>query len=87
MILRLVIELLAVFDCRKFRHTSRSIPQPFPATFSRPKPIPASILPPKTDQYLNYSPTFLAFSFPTLHFDDTSPPRPFSWRHLQHIHA
>ena len=25
-------------DCRKFKHTSRSIPHPFPPTFSRPKP-------------------------------------------------
>ena len=25
--------------------------------------------------------------FPTPHFDDTSPLRPFSWRHRQHIHA
>ena len=28
-------------DCRKFKHTSRSIPQPFPPTFSRPKPLAA----------------------------------------------
>ena len=74
-------------DCRKFKHTSRSIPQPLLATFSRHKPLAERILPPKSDPYLNYSPTFLAFSFPTPHFEYTSPPRPFSWRHLQHIHA
>jgi hypothetical protein len=75
------------YDCRKFKHTSLSIPQLLSAKFSRHKPLAARILPCKTDQYLNHSPTFLAFSFPTPHFDDTSPSRAFSWRHLQHIHA
>jgi hypothetical protein len=73
---------LIASDCMKFKHTSLSFPQPFPAKFSRHKPLAARFLPCKTDQYLNYSRTFLAFSFHTPHFDDTSPPRPFSWRSL-----
>ena len=39
--LRTSIESLAKFcgiDCRKFKQTSRSIPQPFPAAYSGPNP-------------------------------------------------
>jgi hypothetical protein len=32
-------------DCRKFKHTSRSIPQPFPAAYSGPNLYPREFCP------------------------------------------
>ena len=48
-------------DCRKFKHTSRSIPQPLSVKFFRSQPLITRILPSKDDPYLNYCPAFLPF--------------------------